>query len=115
MFTQAWFWITLSSFFLNSNFNYYKSKGLLNGTAIRTQDFIAAISMLGLLGFWIIGLFVADHWWQPIAALAISMFGSSIIGLITDSILPKSAALVLAAASPFLSFGLSLSAYLVWY
>lgn len=115
MFTQAWFWITLSSFFFNSNFNYYKSKGLLNGTAIATQDMIAGISMLGLLVFWIIGLFVADHWWEPIAAFGISMLGSSIIGIIFDSILPRSIALVMAAASPFISFGLSLAAYLVWY
>lgn len=115
MFTQAWFWITLSSFFFNSNFNYYKSKGLLNGTAIATQDTVAGISMLGLLVFWIIGLFVADHWWMPLVAFGISMLGSSIIGMITDRILPKSIALAMAAASPFISFGLSISAYLVWY
>lgn len=115
MFTQAWFWITLSSFFFNSNFNYYKSKGLLNGTALQKQDMVAGISMLGLLAFWIIGLFVADHWWQPLVALGISMFGSSIIGVIFDSILPRSIALVMAAASPFISFVLSLAAYLVWY
>lgn len=115
MFTQAWFWITLSSFFFNSNFNYYKSKGLLNGTAIAKQDLIAGISMLGLIVFWIIGLFVADHWWEPLAAFGISMVGGSILGMILDLILPKSFAVILGAASPFLSFGLSLAAYLVWY
>lgn len=115
MFTQAWFWITLSAFFFNSNFNYYKSKGMLNGTAIATQDLVAGISMIGLIVFWIIGLFVADHWWMPLASFGISMLGSSIIGMITDSVLPRSFAVVLAAASPFLSFGLSLAAYLVWY
>lgn len=115
MFSQAWFWISLSSFFFNSNFNYYKSKGILNGSAIQTQDSIAGISMIGLLVFWAIGLFVADHWWQPIVAFVISLLGSSIIGLITDRILPRGAAVVLAAISPFLSFGLSLAAYFVWY
>lgn len=115
MFTQAWFWITLSSFFFNSNFNYYKSKGLLNGTAIEKQDSIAAISMLGLIVFWIIGLFVADHWWQPIAALGISMFGGGILGMILDAILPRSISAVVAAMSPFISFILSLVAYIVWY
>lgn len=115
MFTQAWFWITLSAFFFNSNFNYYKSKGLLNGAAMATQDLVAGISMIGLLVFWVIGLFLADHWWEPIAAFGISMLGSSIIGMITDSILPRSFAVVLAAASPFISFGLSLASYLVWY
>lgn len=115
MFTQAWFWITLSAFFFNSNFNYYKSKGLLNGTAIEKQDSIAAISMLGLIVFWIIGLFVADHWWQPIAALGISMVGGSILGMILDAILPRSVAVIIAAMSPFISFILSLVAYIVWY
>lgn len=115
MFTQAWFWITLSSFFFNSNFNYYKSKGLLNGTAIAKQDSIAGISMLGLLVFWIIGLFVADHWWEPIAAFGISMLGSSIIGMILDAILPRSISAMVAAMSPFISFILSLVAYFVWY
>ena len=115
MFTQAWFWITLSSFFFNSNFNYYKSKGLLNGTAIEKQDSIAAISMLGLIVFWMIGLFVADHWWQPIAALGISMVGGGILGMILDAILPRSVAVIIAAMSPFISFILSLVAYIVWY
>lgn len=115
MFTQAWFWITLSAFFFNSNFNYYKSKGLLNGTAIEKQDSIAAISMLGLIVFWIIGLFVADHWWQPVAALGISMFGGSILGMMLDAILPRSISAIVAAVSPFISFILSLVAYIVWY
>ena len=115
MFTQAWLWVSLSAFFFNSNFYYYKSKGLLNGTAIATQNLVAGISMIGLIVFWTIGLFVAGHWWQPIAAFAISMIGSGIIGMITDNILPRSAALALAAASPFLSFGLSLASYFVWY
>lgn len=115
MFTQAWFWITFSAFFFNSNFNYYKSKGLLNGTAIAKQDSIAGISMLGLLAFWIIGLFVADHWWEPIAAFGISMLGSSIIGMILDAILPRSISAMVAAMSPFISFILSLVAYFVWY
>ena len=115
MFTQAWFWTTLFAFFFNSNFNYYQSKGVLNGAAIATQDSIAAVSMLGLIVFWIIGLFVADHWWQPLAAFGISMFGSSIIGMITDSVLPRSIAVVLAAVSPFLLLGLVIASYLVWY
>lgn len=115
MFTQAWFWITLSAFFFNSNFNYYKSKGLLNGTAIAKQDAIAGMSMLGLLVFWIIGLFVADHWWQPIAALGISMVGSSIIGLILDSIFPKSVATTIAALSPVISLILVIVVYFIRY
>lgn len=115
MFTQVWFWISLSSFFFNSNFNYYKSKGLLNGTAIAKQDAVAGISMLGLLVFLIIGLFVADHWWQPIAALGISMVGGSILGMILDVILPRSIATIIAAMSPFISFVLTLAAYFVWY
>ncbi len=115
MFTQAWFWITLSAFFFNSNFNYYKSKGLLNGAAIAKQDAIAGISMLGLLVFWVIGLFVADHWWQPIATLGISMVGGSILEMILDVILPRSVAVIIAAMSPFISFVLSLVAYIVWY
>ena len=115
MFTQAWFWISLSAFFFNSNFNYYKSKGMLNGSAIATQDLVAGISMIGLLVFWVIGIFVADHWWWSLVAFAISMVGSGIIGMITDSILPRSAAVAIAAASPFLSFGLSLASYFVWY
>lgn len=115
MFTQAWFWMTLSAFFFNSNFNYYKSKGLMNGTAIATQDLIAGISMLGLFVFWIIGLFVANHWWEPLAAFGISMLSGGILGMILDSILPRSFAVVLAAASPFISLCLSLAAYFVWY
>lgn len=115
MFTQAWFWISLSAFFFNSNFNYYKSKGQLNGSAIAKQDTIAGISMLGLLIFWIIGLFVADHWWQPIAALGISMVGGSILGMILDVILPRSIATIIAAMSPFISFILTIVAYFVWY
>lgn len=115
MFTQAWFWISLSAFFFNSNFNYYKSKGLLNGTAIEKQDMMAGIGMLGLLAFWIIGLFVADHWWQPLAALGISMLGSSIVGFITDAILPNAIKKIIAAISPILSFILSASLYAVWY
>lgn len=115
MFTQAWFWISLSAFFFNSNFNYYKSKGLLNGTTIITHDTIAGISMLGLLIFWVIGLFVADHWWQPIATLGISMVGGSILGMILDAVLPRSIAIIIAVISPFMSFGLVISAYLQWY
>lgn len=115
MFTQAWFWISLSAFFFNSNFNYYKSKGLLNGTAIAKQDSVAGISMLGLLVFWIIGLFMADHWWEPIAALGISMVGCSVLGMILDSIIPKPIATVIAAMSPFISFIITLVAYIVWY
>lgn len=115
MFTQAWFWISLSSFFFNSNFNYYKSRGLLNGTAIAKQDAVAGISMLGLLIFWTTGLFVADHWWQPIAALGISMVGSGILGMILDVILPRSVGRIIAAMSPFISFALTLAAYFVWY
>ena len=115
MFTQAWFWITLSAFFFNSNFNYYKSKGLLNGTAIAKQDAIAGISMLGMFIFWIIGLFVADHWWQPIAALGIGMVGSSVIGLIFDSILPRSIATALAALSPVISLILVIVVYFIRY
>ena len=115
MFTQAWFWISLSSFFFNSNFNYYKSKGLLNGTAIAKQDAVAGISMLGLLVFLIIGLFVADHWWQPIAAFCIIMLGSSLLGMIFDAILPRSISRFIAAMSPFISFILTWIAYFVWY
>ena len=71
--------------------------------------------MLGLHVFWIIGLFVADHWWEPIAAFGISMVGGSILGMILDAILPRSVAVILAAMSPFISFILSLVAYIVWY
>jgi hypothetical protein len=115
MFTQAWFWISLSAFFFNSNFNYYKSKGLLNGSNITRQDAIAGISNLGLLVFWIIGLFVADSWWQPIVAFGISMVGGSVLGIVLDGILPRSVAYTIAAISPFISFALLLIAYLVWY
>lgn len=115
MFTQAWFWVSLLAFFFNSNFNYYKSKGMLNGTALSKQDKVAGISMLGLLLFWVIGLFVADHWWWSLVAVVISMIGSSIVGMITDSILPRNIAVVIAAISPFLSLGLTLSSYFVWY
>lgn len=115
MFSQAWFWISLSAFFFNSNFNYYKNKGMLRGAAIKKQDLIAGISMIGLNVFWIIGLFVADHWWQPLVAFGISLVGSSIIGVITDLILPKSIAIVIAAASPFISLSLGITSYLVWY
>ena len=71
--------------------------------------------MLGLLIFWIIGLFVADHWWQPIAALGISMVGGSILGMILDVILPRPIATIIAAMSPFISFILTIVAYFVWY
>lgn len=114
MFTQAWFWISLSSFFFNSNFNYYKSRGLLNGTAIAKQDAVAGISMLGLLIFWTTGLFVADHWWQPLAAFGISIVSSGIIGVITDRLLGRAAVLI-GAISPFLSSGLTIASYLTWY
>lgn len=115
MFTQAWFWISLSAFFFNSNFSYHKSKGALNGSAIARQDSVAAISMIGIMVFWIIGLFVADHWWQPIATFGISLVGGSVMGALIDAILPRGLAIFIGAMSPFISFALAVASYLVWY
>ena len=75
---------------------------------------LAAISMLGVLVFWGIGLFVAAHWWQPILAWVISMTLPSIIGAILDSIMPR-VARAIGAISPIISLILSIIAYIVWY
>lgn len=114
MFTQAWFWISVSAFFFNSNFYYYRSKGALSGAKVMAQEALASISVLGLIVFWIIGLFVADGWWQPLAAFGISVVSSGIIGAITDRLLGKAAVLI-GAISPFLSSGLTIASYLTWY
>lgn len=115
MFTQPWFWLSCLAFFFISNFNYYRSKGLINGTRTHMQEMFCAFSMLGIIVFWIIGLFVADHWWHPIAAFGISIVGGSLLGVLVDSILPRSVSVYIGAISPIVSTILTLVAYVVWY
>lgn len=115
MFTQAWFWISLSAFFFNSNFYYHRNKGSLNGARAHVQETISSIAMIGILVFWIIGLFAAESWWQPLAAFGISILGGSILGALIDAILPRSASTLIGAISPFIAIGLTISSYLTWY
>lgn len=115
MFHEPWFWISFAGFFFNSNFYFYRSKGILNGTKVSTQEMWASISMLGIVIFWLIGLFAANRWWQPLAAFGISMVGSGVVGAIIEAILPRSASVFVGAISPFVSFGLTITAYIVWY
>lgn len=115
MFQEPWFWISFAGFFFNSNFYYFRSKGLLNGTKVKTQEFWASISMLGLLIFWGIGLFMADKWWQPLAAYGISMASGGLVGVLLDIITPRALSAFIAAASPFISFALVITSYIVWY
>jgi lipoprotein signal peptidase len=115
MFTQAWFWISLSAFFFNSNFYYHKNKGSLNGASMQTQETISSIAMIGILIFWAIGLFVAEHWWQPLVAFGISMIGGGLLGALIDAILPRSTSTLIGAISPFMSIGLVISSYINWY
>ena len=115
MFHEPWFWISFAGFFFNSNFSYHRSRGTLNGSAIQTQANIATIAMLGIIMFWIIGLVVADKWWQPLATFGISLVGGSLLGALIDIILPKGVSAFIGAISPFVSFGLTITAYIVWY
>ena len=116
MFHEPWFWISFAGFFFNSNFSYHRSRGTLNGSAIQTQANIARIAMLGIIIFWILGLVVADKWWQPLATFGISLVGGSLLGaLIDDMILPKGVSAFIGAMSPFVSLVLTIIAYIVWY
>lgn len=115
MFTCYWFYLSFLSFFCISNFWYFRNKGLINGTRTYVQEALCTFSMLGIIVFWIIGLFVADHWWHPIAAFGISMVGGSLLGVLVDSILPRSVSVFLGAISPIVSIILTLVAYVVWY
>lgn len=115
MFTQQWFWISFFAFYFVGTFQYYRTKGLLNGTKVLIQETVANLCSLALLIFWAIGLFVADSWWQPIVALGISVFVSGILGGVVDAILPKSARIFVAALSPLVALALTVAAYIVWY
>lgn len=103
------------AFFFNSNFSYYRSKGLLNGTLTEKMSMLSGISMLGIVVFWIVGLFVADHWWQPVLTLAICVLGLGLLGAVIDAILPRSIARLIGGISPIIAMILTIVAYVVWY
>lgn len=103
---EPWFWLTFSAFFFNSLYYYNKQKGMEG-----TMDTLTAIGMLGLSIFWIIGLFCADRWWQPLAALGISMFGSGIVA----AIFPQKIMMALGVISPVISIILTIAAYVIWF
>lgn len=115
MFHEPWFWISFAGFFFNSNFYFYRDKGILNGTKARALETWSSISMLGIVIFWLIGLFAADRWWQPLAAFGISVIGSGLPGILIDRVMPKSVSAFIAAISPFISSALTITAYIVWY
>lgn len=106
MFGEPWFWLTFSAFFFNSLYYYNKQKGMPG-----RMDTLAAIGMLGLNIFWIIGLFCADRWWQPLAAFGICVFGSGIVA----AIFPQKVMLFLGMFSPLISFILTVLAYTTWF
>lgn len=115
MLQEPWFWISYAGFFFVSNFYYYRSKGLLNGAKVQLQELLSSLSALGIIIFWIIGIFVANKWWQPFAALGISMASGGLIGTLIEAVLPRSASVFIGAISPFVSIILTSTLYIVWF
>lgn len=108
MFTSAWFWLTFSAFFLISNYWYMATRERISSPY---GEKMCGISLLGLIIYWIIGLFCAEEWWHPLVGSLICFFLSGIVGVI----LPRKVNKIAAIIGPAVSVALTFAAYIIWY
>lgn len=72
---------------------------------------LTLLSNLGIIIFWIIGIFCADKWWHTPVAFGIGVFGTGILAALLSDGLNR----LLAKAAPYISFILTIITYNVWY
>lgn len=107
MFGEAWFWLMFFAFF----FNTMNAMNLQRGIYIPYAGTINMFVSLGLLAFAVLGLFFADHWWQPLVAIAVCFIG----GAILSSMIPDKIKTLVGVFGMIASVVLTATAYIVWF
>ena len=111
MFSETWFLMTFIAMVVNAIPNANVQKGInLTPFVVYTNR----ISILALYVFLIIGIFCADHWWQPLLAAPICLIASGIIGGIILSIFRKSR-YILGAITAIAGPILTVLTYIYWF
>lgn len=105
MFTQAWFWLLFISFFLNT---YYTLASNRIGTG---TGMVGPITTLGQIIFLIFGFFCAEHWWEPLVAIAACYIGGGLIGVLV----PEKFKITIGMVGQVLAPIFLIAAYIVWY
>lgn len=105
MFTQAWFWLFFISFFFNT---YYTLAA--NRMNIETGK-VGPITTLGQIIFLLFGFFCANHWWEPLAAIAACYIGGGLIGALIPERFKTTIGMIGQVVAPISL----IAAYIAWF